>query len=211
MQSQIQQKPIFVPIINQRWTPNHISINIVCKWFEELYGKAMVYPVYTEGLTPETFAAALHRATQSTIVCLYICVHGKQFINKESGQLEEYVLLNENHMIPDAEFTKILNGIPYRTLLIFNESCHGGGFVENIKLDDHRVKMDSTNVVIVNACSKEQKCYVRRDPASTTGLLSGILYESRVNPFYAPEKALQVAKRVLPQLKTKITVVKNLS
>lgn len=171
----------------------------------------IVCPVYTERLTTETFAATLQRVTRGTTVCLYICVHGKQVINKETGQPEEYILLNEKHMIPDAEFTKILNGIPYQTLLIFNESCHGGGFVENIKLDDHRVKMDNANVVIVNACSKDQKCYVRRNQTDTAGLLSGILYESRVNPFYAPEKALQVAKRVLPQLKTKITVVKNLS
>lgn len=211
MQSQIQQKPIFVPIINQQWTPNHISINIVYEWFRKLYGEPITYPVYTEALTTETFANVLRKATQGTTVCLYICVHGKQFVNKETGQPDEYILLNEKHMIPDTVFTEILNSIPYQTLLIFNESCHGGGFVENIKLDDHRVEMDNTNVVIVNACSKERKCYVKQNQTSTTGLLSGILYESRVNPFYAPEKALQIAKCVLPQLKTKITVVKNLS
>ena len=210
MQSQIQQKPIFVPIINQQWTPNHISINIVYKWFRELYGDPDVYSICTETLTAETFAKLLRMATQGPIVCLYICVHGKQFVNKESGQPEEYILLNEKHMIPDTEFTEILNSIPYKTLLIFNESCHGGGFIENIKLDD-KVGTENINVTIVNACSKEQKCYVCKDGFTTTGVLSGLLCGLNINPFVSPEKALQFAKRKLPYLKTKITVVKNLS
>ena len=211
MQSQIRQKPIFIPIINQLWTPNHFSIKIVKEWFEKLYGPCITKPVDTHSMTTEAFKKTVQEAVSSEVLCFYVCVHGKQRINPESGKTEEYLRLNDKEIITDTEFTQLIKTIPYKTLLMFNESCHGGGILNELKIDDRTAFSENMNVVIINACSKEQKCYVNRTGFGTVGLLSGILCDRQINPFSMPEKALQVSKALLPRLDTKITVMKNIS
>lgn len=212
MRSQIQQKPIFIPVINHNWTPNHNSILIVKNWFDELYGPSVCKTLETSQINGAQFAEYIRGITEGReTVCLYICLHGKQFINKETGKPEEFLLLNDSFRLKDDEFSEIINSIHFKNLYIFLESCHGGGLINTIKIDDKITSMDYVNVVIFNVCSKEQKCYVRINANQTVGVVSAFLNKYRANPFREPEKALLMVKKAYPTLNTKLTIMKNLS
>lgn len=212
MRSQIQQKPIFIPIINHNWTPNHNSILIVKNWFDELYGPSVCKAIDTSQINGVQFAEYIRGITEGRdTVCFYICLHGKQIINKETGKPEEFLLLNDTFRLKDDEFSEIINSIPFKNLYIFLESCHGGGLINTIKIDDKITSMDYVNVVIFDVCSKEQKCYVQINANQTVGVVSSLLNRYRANPFRDPEKALLMVKKVYPTLNTKVTIMKNLS
>ena len=212
MRSQIQQKPIFIPIINHNWTPNHNSILIVKKWFDELYGPSVYKALETSRINSLQFAEYIRGITEGReTICFYICLHGKQFINKETNKPEEFLMLNDSFRLKDEEFSEIINSIHFKNLYIFLESCHGGGLINMIKIDDKITSMDNVNVVIFNVCSKEQKCYVNINSGQTIGVVSAFLNKYQTNPFRDPEKALLMVKKVYPTLDTKVTIMKNLS
>ena len=212
MQSQIQQKPIFIPIINHSWTPNHNSILIVKKWFDELYGPSVCKLLETSQINSLQFEEYIKGLTEGReTVCFYICLHGKQYINKETGKPEEFLLLNSSFKIKDEELTRIINDIKFKNLYIYIESCHGGGLLNMIKIDDKSKSMANVSVVIFNVCSKEQKCYVQINGGQTIGLVTGILNKYQMNPFRTPEKGLELIKRIYPTLDSKVTIMKNLS
>lgn len=212
MQTQFRPRPIFVPIINHLWTPNNNSILIVKKWFEELYGPSSAKLLDTWPMSKSDFFRELKLAVgMSDTICMYICLHGKQYKNAKTGEPEEFLKVNENTLIPDTEFSELINSLKYKNLYIFLEVCHGGGLVNTIKIDDTIRDMSNVNIVIFNVCSKEQKCYVNYDRVNTIGMASRSLMQYHINPFAAPDRGLLLLKKLYGYLHTKVTVIKNLS
>ena len=213
MQSQIQQKPIFIPIINHLWTPNNYSINIVKKWFEELYGTCRTVPLDTWRFSEEKFETEIKKAVgTSDTICFYICLHGKQYINKETGKPEEYLRLNDNVLIPDSEFSEMISSLKYKNLYMILEVCHGGGLINTIKIDDSIKDMSECNILIFNVCSKEQKCYVITDYSTMAiGKATSLMAKNWINPLKNPRIGLQLLKKVYSYLETKVTIINTIS
>ena len=213
MQSQIRQKPIFIPIINHLWTPNNYSINIVKKWFDELYGPSQVYLLDTWRYSKEQFVTEIKKATsQSETICFYICLHGKQLQNQKTGKPEEFLKLNENVLIPDKELSEMITEIKFKSLYMMIECCHGGGLINFIKIDDKTKDMSETNILIFNICSKEQKCYVLTDHSTmSVGSATSLMARNRINALRNPRIGLQLLKKFYGYLETKVTIVNTIS
>ena len=212
MQSQIRQKPIFIPVINHLWTPNDYSILIVKKWFEELYGQCETRLLDTWLFTKEKFETEIKKSTGDTdTICIYICLHGKQYINQRTGKPEEFLKLNDNTLIPDIEFSNLISNLKYKNLYMILEVCHGGGLINTIKIDDSIKDMSESNILIFNICSKEQKCYIFNGEDGTVGLATVTMLRNRINPLKNPRLGLQLLKNLYSYLETKVTIVNTIS
>ena len=209
---QISQKPIYIPIINHEYTPNNNSINIVYKWFQELYGRVKTLSIDTYQCTKEQFFNIIREGTKGyTTICFYLCIHGKQFINKETKEPEEWLMINDETLILDKEFSEFISELKFQNLYMIIESCHGGGLINTIKIDDTIQDMSNVNILIFNICSKEQKCYVQKSTIGSIGIVTCLLYGNKINPLRHPRTALSLVKRIYPHLHTKLTLLNNIS
>lgn len=202
------EKPIFVSIINESYTPGNQSPYIVRSWFSSIVGGVSGIVIDTLNITKEKFVATLMEVCKNhNRICLYLCIHGVQY--RENEEVHEKLKINDKVEIPDYEFTAILNGLQYEELYIFNESCHGAGLFNSIVLDRNSIKIK--NIILFNVCSKDQKCYVKIISTQSVGIVSHYLFTNRINPFKTPDIAYNAIKKYFPDLQTTVTLLKNLN
>ena len=201
-------KPFFLAIVNQQYTPGNQSAHITRNWFSGLVGGVNGHILDTSTMSKEVFVNTFSEVCKNhKILCLYVCVHGVQY--REKDGTKEFLKINDRVEVPDYEFTALLNNLQFEQLYVFNESCHGAGLFNGIVLDKGETKLK--NVVIFNACSKEEKCFVRIVYSQSIGLVSHLLFTSKINPFKSPETALSIVKHQYPDLQTTVTLLKNLN
>lgn len=177
-----------------------------------MYGLSEGHLIDTWSYTKEKFVNEIKSITQkSNTICFYICLHGKQFLNEKTKKPEEFLKINEQNLIPDTEFSELINSIKFNNLYMFLEVCHGGGLINVIKLDDKVKDMSEMNVVIFNVCSKEKKCYMLTSKVDTIGIAASTLVRNRINALKNPVLGLQLLKRFYTDLQTKVTIINTIS
>ena len=202
------EKPLFLAILNETYTPGNQSAHIVRDWFNSIVGGVNGNVLNTQSMSKVQFLSTLKEVCKNhNIICFYLCVHGVQY--RENGEIREKLKINEEVEIEDSEFTELINSLEFTNLYIFNESCHGAGLFNGIQLDKENTKLQ--NVIIFNVCSKEEKCFVRIIYSQSIGLICHFLFKNRINPFRSPEIAYDIIKKQYPGLQTTVTLLKNLN
>ena len=71
------EKPIFVSIINESYTPGNQSPYIVRSWFSSIVGGVSGIVIDTLNITKEKFVATLMEVCKNhNRICLYLCILG---------------------------------------------------------------------------------------------------------------------------------------
>lgn len=214
MKTQIDQKPIFISVINHNETPNNRSIGIVGEWYSQIEKQFDRKVIDTFDMDADTFFKTIVEYTENRpSVCMYFCLHGTHETSEEHPEGLEFLKLNDKNKIPDEDFTSFISVIPIQHIYLYFEVCHSGGLLNTLVCDTATIPVDRS-FLMFTACSKDQKCWTNFyqsmiDGKYCLGETSSWLRKHCLNPLTQPDTCYMALRKGLPHLRPKYIVLRN--